>query len=121
MVHEIVHTAWNWAVIEYTIEMPKSTAKLVVMGLLLTAIGAAMLLYHFVEEPARRWMRRMVDFRDVKMSDVKMSDVKTSELNTRDVKTGNLKSGDPKTGGVKTGSVQAIGPARESRGSARAV
>jgi peptidoglycan/LPS O-acetylase OafA/YrhL len=91
MVHEIVHTAWNWAVVEYTIELPKSTAKLVVVGLMLTAIGAAMLLYHFVEEPARRWMRRMVDFRDVK------------------------------TGSLKSGSVQAIGPARESRGSARAV
>jgi peptidoglycan/LPS O-acetylase OafA/YrhL len=91
MVHEIVHTVWNWAVIEYTITMPKSTAKLVVVGLLLAAIGAAMLLYHLVEEPARRWMRRMVDFRDVK-------------------------TGDP-----KTGSVQAIGPARESRESARAV
>jgi hypothetical protein len=25
-----------------------------------------MLLFHTVEEPARRWMRRMVDFRDVK-------------------------------------------------------
>ena len=25
-----------------------------------------MLLFHFVEEPARRWMRKMVDFRDVK-------------------------------------------------------
>jgi len=29
-------------------------------------VAGAMLLFHTVEEPARRWMRRMVDFRDVK-------------------------------------------------------
>jgi peptidoglycan/LPS O-acetylase OafA/YrhL len=111
MVHEIVHTTWNWAVIEYTIEMPKSTAKLVVVGLLLAALGAAMLLYHFVEEPARRWMRRMVDFRDVKTSDSTASDVRSADL----------KAGDLDTDGLKNGNVQAIGPVRESRGSARAV
>lgn len=70
MVHEIVHTAWNWAVIEYTIEMPKSTAKLVVVALILAAIGASALLYHGVEEPARKWMRRMVDYRDVKTRNI---------------------------------------------------
>ena len=45
--------------------MPKSTAKIVVVGLIAASIAAAMLLYHLVEEPARRWMRRMVDTRDV--------------------------------------------------------
>ena len=30
------------------------------------AVVVSMLLYHFVEEPARRWMRRMVDTRDVR-------------------------------------------------------
>ena len=64
MIHEPVHTAWNWAVQQYAIVMPKSVAKLAVVGLIAAAIAAAMLLYHVVEEPARRWMRRMVDFRD---------------------------------------------------------
>ena len=65
MIHEPVHTVWNWAVQQYTIVMPKSTAKIVVVALIAVAIGLAMLLYHLVEEPARRWMRRMVAPRDV--------------------------------------------------------
>jgi len=64
MIHEPVHTAWNWAVAQYLIVMPKSVAKLAVVGLILAAIMAAMMLYHFIEEPSRRWMRRMIDFRD---------------------------------------------------------
>jgi peptidoglycan/LPS O-acetylase OafA/YrhL len=66
MIHEPVHTVWNWAVQQYAIVMPKSTAKIVVVALIAAAIGLAMLLYHLVEEPARRWMRRMVDTRDVR-------------------------------------------------------
>ncbi len=66
MIHEPVHTAWNWAVAEYTITMPMSVAKVVVVGLVIAAIAAATALFHFVEEPAQRWMRSMVDFRDVK-------------------------------------------------------
>ncbi|MBB3601206.1 peptidoglycan/LPS O-acetylase OafA/YrhL [Mycolicibacterium sp. BK556] len=66
MVHEIVHTSWNWAVQEYQIDLPKSVQKFVVVGLIVAAVAFAMLLFHAVEEPARRWMRRMVDFRDVK-------------------------------------------------------
>lgn len=65
MIHEPVHTAWNWAVQQYTIVMEKPVAKLAVVGLIAAAIGAAMLLYHLVEEPTRRWMRRMVDFREI--------------------------------------------------------
>ena len=34
-----------------------------VIGLLVITVGISILLYHFVEEPARRWMRRMVDVR----------------------------------------------------------
>ncbi|CAA0119560.1 Uncharacterised protein [Mycolicibacterium vanbaalenii] len=62
MVHELVHTSWNWAVMQFDITLtPSWSAKLVVLGLIAVAgIGAA-LLYHLVEEPARRWMRRMVD------------------------------------------------------------
>jgi peptidoglycan/LPS O-acetylase OafA/YrhL len=65
MIHEPVHTAWNWAVEQYTIDMPKSTAKLAVVGVITAAIAAAMLLFHGIEEPARAWMRRMVDFREI--------------------------------------------------------
>jgi peptidoglycan/LPS O-acetylase OafA/YrhL len=36
-----------------------------IIGLLAIALGASALLYHGVEEPARRWMRKMVDVRAV--------------------------------------------------------
>jgi peptidoglycan/LPS O-acetylase OafA/YrhL len=65
MIHEPVHTAWNWTVQQYAIVMEKPVAKLAVVGLIGAAIGAAILLYHLVEEPSRRWMRRMVDFREI--------------------------------------------------------
>ncbi len=38
-----------------------SVGKLIVVGVLTITVGAAIVLFHFVEEPARRWMRRMVD------------------------------------------------------------
>lgn len=64
MVHEIVHTAWNWAVLQFEIVLvPSLWAKAVVVGLILGALLASAALYHFVEEPARLWMRRMVDVR----------------------------------------------------------
>lgn len=66
MIHEPVHTVWNWAVAQYTIVLPKSTAKIVVVGLVAVAVLAAAALYHGVEEPARRWMRTMMDGRDVR-------------------------------------------------------
>ena len=66
MIHEPVHTAWNWATAQYQIVLPKSTAKLVVAGLIAAAVLLAAVLYHFVEEPARRWMRRMIDTGDVR-------------------------------------------------------
>ncbi|MCX6484649.1 MAG: acyltransferase [Mycobacterium sp.] len=65
MIHEPVHTAWNWAVAQYAIDLPKSTAKLAVVGLIVAAVAAATLLFHVVEEPSRRWMRRMIDFREI--------------------------------------------------------
>ncbi|MGE2833235.1 acyltransferase family protein [Mycobacterium sp. SMC-4] len=62
MLHEIVHTAWNWAVLQFEITLtPSWSAKLTVLGLVLLAGLGAALLYHFVEEPARKWMRRMID------------------------------------------------------------
>ncbi|CCK58532.1 Putative membrane acyltransferase [Mycobacterium canettii CIPT 140070010] len=61
MVHELVHTAWGWAVQQYELALQDQPWKWNVVGLLAIALGAAILLYHFVEEPGRRWMRRMVD------------------------------------------------------------
>ncbi len=63
MVHELVHTAWGWAVEEFELPLGDFPWKWNVVGLLAVAVGAATLLYHLVEEPARRWMRRMVDVR----------------------------------------------------------
>ena len=61
MVHELVHTAWLWIMAQYQITMvPSVNAKLVFAGLILVAMILAVLLFHFVEEPARMWMRRMV-------------------------------------------------------------
>jgi peptidoglycan/LPS O-acetylase OafA/YrhL len=65
MVHELVHTAWNWTVAQFELTLGSDVAgKLTFIGLLAIAVGGAAALYHFVEEPARRWMRRMVDARE---------------------------------------------------------
>ncbi|MDG4666737.1 acyltransferase [Mycobacterium sp. 236(2023)] len=62
MVHEIVHTMWNWAVLQFSIQLvPSWWAKLVVLGLIVFAGIASAVMYHAVEEPARRWMRRMIE------------------------------------------------------------
>ncbi|WP_139801601.1 acyltransferase family protein [Mycobacterium angelicum] len=68
MVHELVHTAWRWAVVNFRLQpwLPDNPWRWNVFGLLAIAIVLSMLLYHFVEEPARRWMRRMVDIRPAK-------------------------------------------------------
>jgi peptidoglycan/LPS O-acetylase OafA/YrhL len=63
MVHELVHTAWGWAVLQFELTTQDNPWKWNVIGLLAIAVGASALLYHFVEEPARRWMRKMVDIR----------------------------------------------------------
>jgi peptidoglycan/LPS O-acetylase OafA/YrhL len=62
MVHELVHTAWGWAVEQFELMPQDNPWKWNVIGLLAIAVVASILMYHFVEEPARRWMRRMVDF-----------------------------------------------------------
>ncbi|UQX13159.1 acyltransferase family protein [Candidatus Mycobacterium methanotrophicum] len=64
MVHELVHTAWIWAAEQFQLTLHGNGGKLIVAGLLAITIGTAIVLFHFVEEPARHWMRRMVDFRD---------------------------------------------------------
>ncbi|WP_260860861.1 acyltransferase family protein [Mycobacterium tilburgii] len=65
MVHELVHTSWGWAVEQFELTPWESDSpwKWNVLGLIAIAFGLSSLLYHFVEEPARRWMRRMVDVR----------------------------------------------------------
>lgn len=60
MVHELVHTAWGWAVEQFELTPRDFPWKYNVVGLLAIAAGAAILLYHLVEEPGRRWMRGMV-------------------------------------------------------------
>jgi peptidoglycan/LPS O-acetylase OafA/YrhL len=64
-VHELVHTAWNWFTAQFEIVLtPSWGAKLIMVGVLGVAFLGAALLYHFVEEPARIWMRRMVKARE---------------------------------------------------------
>jgi len=60
MVHELVHTSWGWAVEQFELKPQDDPWKWNVFGLLAIAVGISILMYHFVEEPARRWMRRMV-------------------------------------------------------------
>ena len=64
MVHEIVHTAWNWAVLQFELTLAGPAGPWLLLGVFAVAFACAAALYHFVEEPARRWMRRMVDVRD---------------------------------------------------------
>ncbi|MEO6795284.1 MAG: acyltransferase [Mycobacterium sp.] len=65
MVHELVHTAWNWAAIQFEIVLDEgaTAAKWMVGGLMVAATVFSMLLFHSVEEPARRWMRKMIGAR----------------------------------------------------------
>ncbi len=63
MVHELVHTVWGWSAEQFRLTLSGPAGKFVVLGLLAIALGAAILLFHVVEEPARRWMRNMMDAR----------------------------------------------------------
>jgi peptidoglycan/LPS O-acetylase OafA/YrhL len=63
MVHELVHTVWGWAAEQFQLTLAGYGGKLLVVGLLAIAMGTAIVLFHFVEEPARRWMRKMMDAR----------------------------------------------------------
>jgi peptidoglycan/LPS O-acetylase OafA/YrhL len=62
MVHELVHVAWRWTAKQFDIILePTWTGKAIVVGLLVLALIGAAALYHLVEEPCRKWMRRMLD------------------------------------------------------------
>ena len=65
MIHEPVHTIWNWIAQEHRLALPMWGMKIVVVGLIAAALALSAVLFRFVEEPARRWMRRMIDYRDV--------------------------------------------------------
>jgi peptidoglycan/LPS O-acetylase OafA/YrhL len=63
MIHELIHTAWGWAVEQFELVPQDNPWKWNVIGLLSIALGLSALMYHVIEEPARHWMRRMVDVR----------------------------------------------------------
>jgi peptidoglycan/LPS O-acetylase OafA/YrhL len=63
MVHELVHTVWGWAAEQFRLTLAGYGGKLIFVGLLAIAVGASIVLLHSVEEPARRWMRKMMDTR----------------------------------------------------------
>jgi peptidoglycan/LPS O-acetylase OafA/YrhL len=63
MVHELVHTVWSWAAEQFGLPLHGTGGKLIVAGLMALSLGASVLLYRTVEEPARKWMRSMIDTR----------------------------------------------------------
>lgn len=65
MVHELVHTAWIWTAQQFEITLTGGAGKFILVGLLALAFAFSSVMYHLVEEPSRRWMRRMVDIRGV--------------------------------------------------------
>lgn len=61
MVHELVHTTWNWAATQFELRLtPDLAGKATLIVLLAIALVGAILLYQFIEEPARKWMRSMM-------------------------------------------------------------
>ncbi len=60
MVHELVHTAWIWAAKQFELSLTDPGGGWIMLGLLALAVVLAMGLYHWVEEPGRRWMRSMI-------------------------------------------------------------
>ena len=61
MVHELVHTSWIWTAQQFELTLFGNDGKLLLAAVLAVTFVGAAVLYHVVEEPARRWMRRMVD------------------------------------------------------------
>ncbi len=84
MVHELVHTTWGWAVLQFRLTPWESDSpwKWNVIGLIAIAVAISSLMYHFVEEPARRWMRRMVDVRPAttKIESVESANAKLHQI-----------------------------------------
>ena len=63
MVHELVHTAWIWAAQQFELTLVGPAGPWLLAAILAVTLTCSALLYHLVEEPARHWMRRMVDVR----------------------------------------------------------
>lgn len=63
MVHELVHTAWNWAAEQFLWMLAGPAGPWLLTAIFAVTLACSALLYHVVEEPARHWMRRMVDIR----------------------------------------------------------
>jgi peptidoglycan/LPS O-acetylase OafA/YrhL len=63
MVHELVHTAWNWAAEQFGLVLAGPGGPWLLAAIFAVTLACSALLYHVVEEPARHWMRRMVDIR----------------------------------------------------------
>lgn len=63
MVHELVHTAWNWAAEQFELLLAGPGGPWLLTAIFAVTLACSALLYHLVEEPARHWMRRMVDIR----------------------------------------------------------
>ncbi|CAM3695447.1 acyltransferase [Mycobacterium frederiksbergense] len=63
MVHELVHTAWNWAAEQFGLVLAGPAGPWLLTAIFAVTLACSALLYHVVEEPARHWMRRMVDIR----------------------------------------------------------
>ncbi|MGH3631238.1 MAG: acyltransferase family protein [Sciscionella sp.] len=61
LVHEDVFRCWSWVVAQFSLRIPRGVEALVLLALLAIAFGAAALLFKYVEEPARRWMRGLLD------------------------------------------------------------
>jgi peptidoglycan/LPS O-acetylase OafA/YrhL len=61
MVHELVHTSWNWAAAQFELTLRGDAGRWMVLGVVAITVLGAIVLFHGVEEPARRWMRRMID------------------------------------------------------------
>ncbi|MFZ1162980.1 acyltransferase family protein [Mycobacterium sp.] len=61
MVHELAHTTWIWTAEQFQLTMFGTGGKLLLIGVLAITFAGAILLYHVVEEPARRWMRTMIN------------------------------------------------------------
>jgi peptidoglycan/LPS O-acetylase OafA/YrhL/lysophospholipase L1-like esterase len=61
MVHELVHTAWTWAAAQFELTLRAASGPLMLLAVFAATVGSAALLFHLVEEPARKWMRTMVD------------------------------------------------------------
>lgn len=60
MVHELVHVSWTWATKQFELSLTDPGGGWIVIGLIALSVVLSMALYHGVEEPGRRWMRRMI-------------------------------------------------------------